>query len=55
MVLKGCVSDESCRQYLDARTKNLSERNQVITMSDMQDGDEFDQKYRINNFFPLGL
>lgn len=49
------VSDKLCREHLDARTKNLSERSQVTSLSDMQDGDEFDQKQERKNFFPLGL
>lgn len=53
---KGHVSDKLCREYLNVRTKDLSEMNQGTSLGDMQDDDGFDQKEeRKENFFLLGL
>lgn len=53
---KGRVSDKLCKEYLNVRTKDLSEMNQGTSLGDMQDDDGFDQKEeRKENFFLLGL
>lgn len=41
---KGCHSDKLCREYLDVRTKDLSDMSQVTSLSDMQGDDELHQK-----------